>query len=274
MPDTSPILSLPLIQAAQAQKHITHNEALRILDVIVQLSVLTATATTPPATANDADRFIVAAGASGDWAGKDHNIAWREEGTWQFIAPQAGWRAEVTQTHDALRFDGNQWTPAQPPASQVDIMGINTTADATNKLAVASDATLFSNDGASHQLKINKANPTDTASLLFQSNWTGHAEFGLAGDNDFRLKTSLDGIAWHEVLVATGAGDVGIGKAPAAKLDVDGVMRLTPVATASLPAPGVIGQGGIAFVSDITGGAQLAYCDGTNWRTVRDGTSI
>ena len=34
MPDLSPILSLPLMQASQAQKHVTHNEALRLLDRI------------------------------------------------------------------------------------------------------------------------------------------------------------------------------------------------------------------------------------------------
>jgi hypothetical protein len=37
MPDTSHALSLPLIQPSQAQKHVTHNEALRILDAVVQL---------------------------------------------------------------------------------------------------------------------------------------------------------------------------------------------------------------------------------------------
>lgn len=33
-------LNLPYIAAAQAQKHVTHNEALRALDAIIQLSVL------------------------------------------------------------------------------------------------------------------------------------------------------------------------------------------------------------------------------------------
>ena len=40
MSQTSPVLSLPYIQPAQAQKHVTHNEALRILDAITQLSVI------------------------------------------------------------------------------------------------------------------------------------------------------------------------------------------------------------------------------------------
>ena len=38
--DQTPNLTLPYIMAAQAQKHVTHNEALRALDVIVQFSAL------------------------------------------------------------------------------------------------------------------------------------------------------------------------------------------------------------------------------------------
>ena len=39
MSDTTKLV-LPLIEAAQAQKHVTHNEALLTLDVLIQLSVL------------------------------------------------------------------------------------------------------------------------------------------------------------------------------------------------------------------------------------------
>jgi len=48
MSDTSTHLGLPYLLAAQAQKHVTHNEALRLLDAIVQLSVLERTRTAPP----------------------------------------------------------------------------------------------------------------------------------------------------------------------------------------------------------------------------------
>ena len=40
MPDTSTHLLLPYLLAAQAQKHVTVNEALRLLDGLVQLAVL------------------------------------------------------------------------------------------------------------------------------------------------------------------------------------------------------------------------------------------
>ena len=41
-------MALPLIDAAQAQKHVTHNEALRLLDALVQLAVESRTLTAPP----------------------------------------------------------------------------------------------------------------------------------------------------------------------------------------------------------------------------------
>jgi hypothetical protein len=65
MSDVSAVLALPYIQPSQAQKHVTHNEALRTLDVIVQLAVLDRTRTAPPGAAAIGDRHIVAAGATG-----------------------------------------------------------------------------------------------------------------------------------------------------------------------------------------------------------------
>ena len=58
MTDTSPILAMPYIQPSQAQKHVTHNEALSLLDVIVQLAVESAVLATPPATAVEGDRYM------------------------------------------------------------------------------------------------------------------------------------------------------------------------------------------------------------------------
>lgn len=57
-------LALPCIMPAQAQKHVTHNEALRMLDTLVQLSALDRDRTVPPSAPADGDRHIVAAEAA------------------------------------------------------------------------------------------------------------------------------------------------------------------------------------------------------------------
>ena len=58
----TPRLGLPLLQAAQAQKYVTVNEALVLLDGVGQLSLLSAETTLPPALANDGDCYGVPVG--------------------------------------------------------------------------------------------------------------------------------------------------------------------------------------------------------------------
>jgi hypothetical protein len=81
-------LQLPYLAAAQAQKHVTHNEALRMLDALVQLSVLDRSRTAPPASPAEGDRHIVGAGATGLWAGWDGAIAAFIDGGWMRLPPR------------------------------------------------------------------------------------------------------------------------------------------------------------------------------------------
>jgi hypothetical protein len=205
MSETSTLLSLPYIQPAQAQKHVTHNEALRMLDALVHLAVESRTLSAPPPSPADGARYIVASGATGDWAGQDHAVALNAGGGWLFLMPNAGWRAWVAEDEAEVIWRDGQWQ-AQPGALP-DRLGLGTAADPVNRLSVAAPATLLTHEGAGHQLKVNKAADTDTASLLFQSNWTGHAEMGLAGETAFSIKVS-DGTSWTTALSfdpATGA---------------------------------------------------------------------
>ena len=194
MPDLTARLDLPLIKPSQAQKHVTHNEALQLLDGLVQAVLEEAGAQTPPFEPVTGQLFALGANPSGDWTGEAGKLALRTEGAWIFITPQAGWRAWDKATGRHVVYDDvNGWVEILHDHNNLPGVGINATADATNRLAVASAATLLSHEGAGHQLKINKAADTDTASLLFQSNWTGHAEMGLLGGDDFTVKVSADG---------------------------------------------------------------------------------
>ncbi|HHL22178.1 MAG TPA: DUF2793 domain-containing protein [Aliiroseovarius sp.] len=205
MSDT-PNLALPLIESAQAQKHVTHNEALRTLDTLVQLAVVSKDQTTPPGAPVDGESHIVPTGATGAWAGQAGKLAVWQDTAWIFHAPKEGWTAWVADIDRQWSFDGTAWVQTTPPPDfqNIPMLGINTTADATNRLSVASPATLLNNEGAGHQLKINKNATADTASLLFQSGWTGHAEMGLAGADDFTVKTS-DGTSWFAALKCNAA---------------------------------------------------------------------
>lgn len=202
-------LKLPYLAAAQAQKHITHNEALRALDALVQIGVLDRDLTVPPGTPADGDCYIVAAAATGAWAGRDGRLAAWQDGVWMFYAPREGWVAWVADEDALVAWDGAAWVLVVGGVASVNpvaLVGVNTTADATNRLAIKSDAVLHSHDdvtpgSGSVQHKLNKAAAAETASFLFQTGYSGRAEIGLAGDDDVHVKVSPDGAAWHEAIV-------------------------------------------------------------------------
>jgi hypothetical protein len=201
MSDTSPNLALPYIQPAQAQKHVTHNEAVQVLDLVTQLSVVSASLTVPPAEIIEGRRYIVPSGATGDWAGQGGKVAYLEQSAWQMLTPKSGWLTWVEDEAQLRIFNGTSWiTPAAALPETTAKLGINTTADTTNRLAVAAPATLLTHGGAGHQLKINKATAGDTASLLFQTAFGGRAEMGTTGSDDFAVKVSPDGVTYREAL--------------------------------------------------------------------------
>lgn len=209
MPDLSPILSLPLLQASQAQKHVTHNEALMQLDLLVQLAVADRNRATPPASPVEGQRHIVAAAPIAAWAGQAGTIALWLDGAWHFAAPLAGWRAWVVSEEIEVAYDGAAWVAmgggTVPDVLAVDQIGVATSSDASNRLAVASPGSLFNHAGAGHQLKINKADAAQAASLLFQNAFTGHAEMGLVTNNDFAINVSGTGTTFNTALKVNGA---------------------------------------------------------------------
>ena len=205
MPDETTILSLPLILPAQAQKHVTHNEALVQLDLAVQLAVISRGLTTAPALPVVGDRYIVAEAPTGPWAGQAGRIALYSATGWQFTAALPGWRAHVLAEAQTAVFDGLVWKTLSELPLTVPQLGIAATANATNRLTVSAPATFQNHAGAGHQLKLNKAAAGDTASLLFQTGFSGRAEMGTAGDSDFSVKVSADGSVWFTALKAEAA---------------------------------------------------------------------
>lgn len=222
-------LSFPFIMAGQALKHITHNDALNRLDALVQPVVESTALTTPPVSPLPGEAWIVPTGATGAWAGHGHEIAAWQDGAWSFFDPAEGWQVFDRASDALLIFSGSAWVAVAATGAGLPQLGINASADATNRLAVASAATLLTHDGAGHQLKLNKAAASDTASLLFQSNWSGRAEMGLMGDNHWRIKVSPDGSAWTDA-IAVDAGTMAV--------SVAGVLRPAADNTVTLGASG------------------------------------
>ena len=108
-------LTLPLLAAGQAQKHVTVNEALTRLDMLVMLSVLSRDLSAPPGGVPEGARYIVASGASGAWAGQAGSVAVKVNGGWDFAQPAQGWRAYVAAEGLDVVFASGVWTSLAPP---------------------------------------------------------------------------------------------------------------------------------------------------------------
>lgn len=202
--DKSENLELPYIMPNQAQKHVTHNEAIRYLDALVQLSIVSRDLTSPPNTPAKGNRYIVATNATGDWSAKENHIAAFQDGAWAFYNPQEGWLAWSTSENLILVYQNNSWQVAQVSSSQmeqVDLLGINASATQETRFGVSSNNSFLTHEGTNHRLSINKATEENTGSLIFKTNWTGHAEMGLVGNNDFSIKVTSDGVSWNDGLV-------------------------------------------------------------------------
>lgn len=102
-------LKMPLLQPAQAQKHVTVNEALMRLDGMVNLVLHSISVRVPPLAVIDGQCWGVPSGAEGDWAGQGGRIAIGSNGGWVFVTPLAGMRGFVADRGAQAIHDGADW---------------------------------------------------------------------------------------------------------------------------------------------------------------------
>ncbi len=102
-------LGLPLLQAAQAQKHVTVNEALARLDGLALLVIQSQSLATPPVVVSDGLAWAVPVGAVNAWSGQDGKLAVGRNGGWDFVAPKRGWRALILEDGVQAIHDGTGW---------------------------------------------------------------------------------------------------------------------------------------------------------------------
>ena len=171
-------LSLPLIAAAQAQKHVTINEALSVLDGLVQLRILSRSLSAAPV-ATDGDTYLVGNGASGEWLGQDGQVAIYSNGGWVLLAPKSGWRAFVVDEFQTALFDGVEWV------------------DGAASISPGRAATIFENVEISHSIG---SGSTSATSALIPGNTL---VFGVTG----RVVSDITGTATSFELGVSGSSN-------------------------------------------------------------------
>jgi hypothetical protein len=111
MTNESANLGLPLIMPAQAQKHVTVNESLLKLDVLVQSCVTSQSLAIQPSTPEEGNVWIIPEAASGsDWALMTvGSLAVYRDGFWTEIKPKTGWSVYASDAGQKITYDGSIW---------------------------------------------------------------------------------------------------------------------------------------------------------------------
>lgn len=198
----SPRLAFPYLQPNQAQKHVTLNEALRLLDIVTSAAIVSRSETTEPDSPSEGDIYILPTGASGDsWMlFAEDSLAAFQDGVWVEILPPNGLRAWIEDENALCVFADANWIEIAP--ARTARLGINADATSPNLLTVKSDAVLFSHDDVTPgsgdiRLAMNREAAGAVASVIFQTEFTGHAEVGLLGSGNLAFRTSSDGSTFN-----------------------------------------------------------------------------
>jgi hypothetical protein len=108
----TPRFKLPLLSASQAQKHVTHNEALLLLDLLVGIIPVTSRALSTPGGAEpDGTVMILAGTGTGAWDGfEGFDVALKIDGSWRRVLPTTAMIAAIADEAGKLvYFDGAAW---------------------------------------------------------------------------------------------------------------------------------------------------------------------
>lgn len=149
MTDTSARLGLPLIAAGQAQKETFHNEALILIDALVQARVESMALATPPSSPAIGRCWIVAAGASGGWTGQAGAIAAWSDGGWRFVSPIDGMAVWSADDDVWLYRRAGTWVKGELPVTKVVVAGQQVVGERGGAIAAPSGGTTVDTEARS-----------------------------------------------------------------------------------------------------------------------------
>lgn len=238
MTDTTPRLGLATVVAAQAQKHVTVNEDLMMLDVLHDCLLKSMALSVPPTSPADGDCYLVAQNASGAWVNNVGRIACCCDGGWRFLTVFAGLRAYNAADGRLYLYTGDAWKVISNPALDFPADGTLATLEAEQQWSAVQHlsagitvghtalselspyATLATGSTTHNYLTISA--PFDMQSALVlgdQTNGTDCVLYRPGGSQDLRVNLCRAG----DILAITQSGAVGIGTVtPAEKLSVNG----------------------------------------------------
>lgn len=107
---STPRFALPYIQASQAQKEVTHNEALLMVDALVSLSLEDRHLSAPPVSPQNGQVWFINGAGSGAWSGQSNKLAHYDSGQWYFYVIPDGLRAWIKDEAGYFVYSGGSWS--------------------------------------------------------------------------------------------------------------------------------------------------------------------
>jgi Protein of unknown function (DUF2793) len=147
MSESTGRLALPLLAVAQAQKEMTHNEALALLDIAVQPVVQAVAPPAVPTAPVNGQCWIVGAAPAGVWSGRTDAIAGWTAGGWRFVTPFDGMSVWSIADQGIVRREGGVWQIAGRQAAIATPAG-GGPIDAEARAAIASILSVLRTTGA------------------------------------------------------------------------------------------------------------------------------
>jgi hypothetical protein len=142
MSDATTRLGLPFLVPGQAQKELHHNEALARLDLALHACV-EGELSAPPANPAEGQCWIVSAGATGLWSGKDNSVAGWTTGGWRFIEPLLGMSAHDKISGLLRRWLGTGWNGGELTVASLSIGGKKVVGERQAAVASPSGGTII-----------------------------------------------------------------------------------------------------------------------------------
>ena len=99
----------PNLMAGQAQKEVTHNEALAMIDGLLHPVAETTALSSPPSDPAVGRLWLVGTDAAGAWAGQDGRIALWTEGGWRFVTPTPAMTVWIADAGLWAQWNGSHW---------------------------------------------------------------------------------------------------------------------------------------------------------------------
>lgn len=115
--------ALPLLASGQAQKEITHNEAIGTIDRLLHLAVLSRSIATTPTQPGAGDAYIISASPTGVWSGAAGKLASFDGFGWIMSDPKPGCVAWVADEQQFAVYADSGWLIGGWPAQGLLIGG-------------------------------------------------------------------------------------------------------------------------------------------------------